>query len=197
MKAAKNKGFTLVEMMVVVSLITILIAIAVPSLLSQRPLWRVNGSARGILTDMRLTQSKAIRAGDPHSIVFYAPLKIFEVFADDCAGGCSAGDGIRNGSETLIKTVTLKTGVAFGIIGSPPALIGGPISGDGVNFSLRAGGKSVIFKPDGSAESGTAYLYPETATTNYDWQRAVEVVGNTGRVKIYSLDTSGAIDEWK
>jgi type IV fimbrial biogenesis protein FimT len=189
-KAAKNKGFTLVEMMVVVALITILISVAIPSLLSQRPLWRVNGAAREILTDMRLTQSKAIRAGDPHSIVFFSPLKKYEVFVDDGAGGGTAGDGIRGGGEILIKTVTLGNDVAFGTIGSPPSLIGGPIAADGINFSLRAGGKSVIFNPDGSAESGSLYLYPENATTHNDWQRAVEVVGNTGRVKIYSFDTS-------
>jgi len=191
-KAINDKGFTLIEMMVVVALIGIMLSIAVPSILSQRPLWKSNGTARELLTNMRMTQSKAIRAGEPHAITFFTATKKYTIFSDNGDGGGTAGDGIQNGTEATVKEVPLGTTIAYGVIGTPPAMKGGAIQADGVNFTLRSGNKSVIFRPDGSAEDGTVYLYPTTAATTAGWQRAVEVVGNTGRVKIYSYDTGTA-----
>lgn len=192
MKTSFNKGFTLIEMMVVVALIGILMAIAIPSLLSQRPMWRVNGASRALLTDMRLTQSMAIRSGDPHAIIFDGALKKYDVISDDGAGGGARGDGIKNGAETIIKTVDISVGYKDILFGSAGAtrVGGGVIPADGVDFPTRGGFKSVIFRPDGSAGDGGAYLYPANSTAHPDWQRAVTVVGSTGRVKVFVWTTT-------
>lgn len=204
MESRSEKGFTLIEMMIVVALIGILLAIGVPSIMSQRPLWRTNGAARELLTNMRLTQSKSIRAGDPFSISFDGPGRTYTIFRDDGENGGTKGNGIQDGDEVTIKTVTLYTQVKFGVIGSPDALKGGAIETDGINFTSKGGGapKSMTFhpdgsvrKPDGTAEDGTAYFYPDTTPQLAAWQRAVEVVGNTGRVKVYSWSTDGS-GEW-
>jgi prepilin-type N-terminal cleavage/methylation domain-containing protein len=187
-RSRDNKGFTLIEMMVVVSLIGILMAIAIPSILSQRPLWRVNGTAREMLTNMRMTQSKAIRSGYPHTITFLDTTNNYVIFADDGSGTGTIGDGLQNGTEPTIKTVSLGTSIKYGSIGGPPALLGGAINPDGINYPTRGTAKSVIFRPDGTAESGTVYFYSELNPTTYQWQRAVEVVGNTGRVKVFTYD---------
>ncbi|MFC1855583.1 Tfp pilus assembly protein FimT/FimU, partial [Thermodesulfobacteriota bacterium] len=168
----------------------ILMSIAIPSILSQRPIWRTNGSARVLLTNLRLAQSKAIRSGSPHSIIFLPVSKSYIMFEDNGVGAL-AGNGKQDAGEETVKTVTLNTLVTFGRIGTPPALKGGAIT-NGISFPSNGTNGAVTFLPDGSAEDGTAYLYPEEASTNAGWQRAVEVIGNTGRVKIFAYDTNSS-----
>jgi len=59
-----NKGFTLVELLVVMSIISILTAVALPSYSLMRNYATLNGDTQELISNLRLAQSRAMSAQD-------------------------------------------------------------------------------------------------------------------------------------
>jgi len=65
-----NKGFTLVEMMVVIGIVAIMALIAVPNIISWRPKVALSGAARILKADLGLAKSRAIRDNANVTVTF-------------------------------------------------------------------------------------------------------------------------------
>jgi len=65
-----NKGFTLVEMMVVIGIVAILALITVPNIISWRPKAALSGAARILKADLGLAKSRAIRDNANVTVTF-------------------------------------------------------------------------------------------------------------------------------
>ena len=61
-------GFTLVELMVVISLIAILVAVGIPSFRSITISYRISGEINGLLGDMQFARAEAIKEGQAVTI---------------------------------------------------------------------------------------------------------------------------------
>lgn len=61
-------GFTMLEMMIIVVIIGIVAALAVPSFLSSTPRLKARTEARNVLNMMRLARSKAISEGSQYGV---------------------------------------------------------------------------------------------------------------------------------
>ena len=94
----KNSGFTLMEVMVVIAIIGITAAIAIPNVISYLPKHRLNGGARDVYSAMQYARLKAVKEKTPVSIIFNIGTDSFTVFDD------SNGNGTIDGGDTVLKT---------------------------------------------------------------------------------------------
>lgn len=69
-RLARRAGVTLLEMMIVVMIIGIVAAVAVPGMLTWGQDERVKGAARSVADAFMLARSEAIRTGNNHIVVF-------------------------------------------------------------------------------------------------------------------------------
>ena len=101
----KNSGFTLMEMMVVIGIIGITAAIAIPSILSYLPKQRLNSGARGIYSAMQYARLRAVKEKTPVSVNFNPGTDSFTVFTD------ANSNGIVDGADTVLKTGNMPSDV--------------------------------------------------------------------------------------
>lgn len=92
-----NRGFTLIEIMVVIGLIAILATIAVPNIVGWRAKQRFAAAASDVHEAIRVARSSAIKDNTTVTIQFQLPNR-FIVFADD------DGDGTQDAGERTILT---------------------------------------------------------------------------------------------
>lgn len=124
----KNKeGFTLVELMIVVALMGVIAAIAIPVFFSWLPNIRHRAASRDLFLDMQLAKMEAIKR-NVNVVVTFTPAVGgcpglpnavpavgggYLVFIDDGAGGGTVGDTIRNGGEVTLTQKTMPRDVAL------------------------------------------------------------------------------------
>ena len=113
-----NKGFTLVEVIIVVGVIGIMAAIAVPAIMSWMPNIRLRGDAREMYATMQRAKMEAIKRNTCASIAFTtvafpATGGGYTLFLDDGAGGGTACDGQQNGGEAVLTTIPMSTGISL------------------------------------------------------------------------------------
>lgn len=90
-KLKNNRGFTVIELMVIIAIGGILSGIGVWSLARYLPVYRLNAAGRQIVSHLRLTRQKAITAQ-----TYYCFCKnvddTYDIFKDDYHNGSSDGD---------------------------------------------------------------------------------------------------------
>jgi len=66
----QKKGFTIIEMIVTVSIVAILAAIAIPTYYGLMPRYRLNGAARQVMGDLINARMNAVKLNTTMSITF-------------------------------------------------------------------------------------------------------------------------------
>ena len=151
-------GFTLVELMVVVSLLAILMGLAAPSFARLAKAAAISSAVNQFLADMRFARSEAVRRGggvvlcrseDPESAEPTCSSSL------DSAGWASGwivfndinGNGERNPDEGLIRIQARQTGVESIATGGTPTVFRfgatGRLLAPGPIASLQFGGSNV------------------------------------------------------
>jgi len=100
-----KKGFTVIELTIVLSIIGIMSIIAIPSYLAWLPRHELKTSVRHIYDDMNRAKFKAIKSNTVAVIIFSIPNDTYTVFLD------SSGNWALDAFETTISTGTLENGV--------------------------------------------------------------------------------------
>ena len=108
-----SKGFSIVETIVVMALLAILSAIAVPSLIGQRNNANIRDAVSMIRGDFEMARSRAIRENA------FVPVIIntdgYTIFIDDGSGGGVAENWVRDGGERILCNRKLPTGIQIGL----------------------------------------------------------------------------------
>lgn len=120
LKRINEKGFTLVEVMIVFAVIAILAALAVPGIIQWMPDYRLKKAGRDIFSNFQRARVEAIR-GNTNVVLSFNPAAFvpggragsYIIFVDDGSGGGVAGDDTRNGTERILTERTMPDDVSL------------------------------------------------------------------------------------
>ncbi len=188
------RGFTLIELMLVVAIISILTGIAFISMMHYGMLIRANASSRQLGGHIRTARAEAIRNGRSYCLQF----ETSGATSNTYHFGQSAGES-HSGSTCSFdgssKQYTLEDGIAFGTPRAPIAPVPGHSSPG--SCALHIGGTGcpsvpVFLHRDGSMNfDGVVYLGPRSDVTGtgarVDRLRAVDWSGGSGRIRVWKF----------
>ena len=113
----KREGFTTIEMMVVVAVLVIVAAIALPSLSGWGSKQRLKGVARDLVNHFQLARMEAVKRSTTVVLTFNPggpQAGNYEVFVDDGAGGGTAGNLTQdNEAEKTLARCLMPNGVTL------------------------------------------------------------------------------------
>ncbi len=107
----KDTGFTLLELMVVIAMVAILTAIAIPNAISWRNNAKLNGDVFNFRGDLEMAKLRAIRDNANVAVLFNA--NGYEIFVDNGDGGGVENNWVRDGGEVLLINKQLSAGVTM------------------------------------------------------------------------------------
>jgi type II secretion system protein H len=138
---AREKGFTMVEIIVVIAIMAIMMAISVPSFVDWRKNANYRKTANEITSIMREARSLAVSKGLQHQVVFNPTSKCYQLQSYNIATNsfntasqtsCAPPDvtlrDSLDGTSTAVMTVIFKTNGTATISGGPEAPTSGNVS---------------------------------------------------------------------
>lgn len=170
-------GFTLVEITLVVGIMGIMVAVAVPSINTALIDARANGALRAVNGHLRSARDASISLRRVVEVQFVGAGEI-------------RSTRLEGATRTLLQTTVLENGMQFQVTAGVPDTPDAFGNARAVDFG---GPTTVYFQPDGTLGDETGL--PISGTVNLGVPnralsaRAVTVLGPTGRVQAYRWDS--------
>ena len=108
----RTRGFTLIEVMVVISMIAILSAIAVPNYIGWLPKYRLSTSARDVLSDLEYARGTAIKVNASVIVEFDTVNNTYRLWVDN--GALTNNDNWnQDGDERTLRSRSTAPGISL------------------------------------------------------------------------------------
>jgi prepilin-type N-terminal cleavage/methylation domain-containing protein len=117
----KKDGFTLMEMMVVVAIIGILAATAIPTFSRWLPAWKLKSAASDLYSDLQLAKMGAIKERTEWAVVFIPGNKTYQLVSGGPDGDYSQGGDNIPGKAVNLADNGYGIGYGHGNASSPVA----------------------------------------------------------------------------
>jgi len=188
-RAAREEGFTLIEMMMVVAILGILTGIAVVQLTTTRNMFKGDAAMRVVLSEMNQAREMAITQRRYMRIVFDTTANTVSIVREDTtATTTSLGTWMFEGGAKI--QLTAGTGDTPDAFGNSSATAFTSSLG---TFNSLTGQTTVAkFAPDGTLVDWNGNVTNGTIFTGIPNMgpsaRAVTILGSTGRVRGYRWD---------
>ena len=151
-----ERGFSMMEMMIVLVMIGLMASLAAPSWFEQMPRLETQAQVREVVSKLREARSLAVARKEPAGLCFDTDNGIWTLFLDN-----NPANNVHNTGDSVMATGSLGSRVT-------------------VSHNSFAN-QDVIFNPDGTAaESGAVCLNAEDNSIVY----TVDVLASTGRVRM-------------
>jgi type IV fimbrial biogenesis protein FimT len=146
-------GFSLQELMVVIAIIAIISAIAIPGIIGWLPKYRLGSAAREILSAVEHARLTAVKQNASVGLLFSTGNDTYRLWIDNGAGGGAADDTLENGTELMVKSGQIPAGVDM-----TTAVFGAA-------SRLRFNGMGIPTRTDGSFGGGNIVLTNQNGDT--------------------------------
>lgn len=152
------------EIVVVIGIIAILMAVAIPNYIAWLPKYRVGTAIRQLYTEMQSAKQKAITDNNDYMVTFDTVNNLYSILDDDNNNGAAdVGE--------LVKTIVVNQ--------EAPGII---FSTDAGDLTFTGAPPTVTLRPTGLAnKNGTATVRP---SNNATLKKKITVL-MTGRIKIF------------
>ena len=203
-----ERGFSVIELLIVVGVAVILGAIALPQMISARRMLRSSAMSRQVLTQLRLARQEAMSQRQAMTVQYDDTNKRLVVIDHNASGrSLLTATGYPNTAGSVqIRTINLAgeglpaSEIAYGIpSGAQTAALGDSTSMTTLPTTTKK--INITFQPDGSVIDGNGnaanfalYFYNTKASINT--ASAVSVLGAGGRVKIWRYDSSATVNKY-
>ncbi len=160
-KGNGESGFTVMELMVVIAIIGIMVAIAIPSFSTWLPNYRLRNAARDLYTNMQKAKIGAIKSNSNWAIVFDFANKRYRICSDD--GGDGDWTDEDETEESIVHLpVKYEGNVDYGH-GNATGPIGGTWGGNDISYNSPV--DVAVFNPRGTCNAGYVYIENGKNTT--------------------------------
>ncbi|HEY6804631.1 MAG TPA: prepilin-type N-terminal cleavage/methylation domain-containing protein [Pyrinomonadaceae bacterium] len=194
-----DAGFSFIELLIVVAMIGIMTAVAIPQLAAQRRLYRSAGVMREIVTQLRYARQKAMSERSSYTFQYDNTAKTITVIDNNATGATVLNDTNypnNSGSVVALTSVLTQQGLAASEVsyGIPTGLPTGSLS-DGVSKSNLTSAKiNITFQPDGSVVDASGSptdfgIFMYNGKIPNETASAISVLGSAGRIKLWKYDS--------
>ncbi len=187
MKTTKSYGFTLIELVITLSIIALAVLFSVPSIAEWAPYYRMKGDASTIAGILTTARFEAVKRNQDVVAQFNTANETVTVFED------TDGNGTQDAGEPTLNTYTLSQSVNFGVNGIVADDLNG--SGNPPTASITFTNNRVSFASNGSATpAGELYLMFDPNTVVNTQQAFGVSVAAGGQVRYARWNPS--INNW-
>ncbi len=189
----KEKGVSIIELIIVMSVVAVLATIAVPQYGRFIARNEVKSAAKDVLQNMRLARTMAIKENRQYLLTFNegaGNIYYIGFDGDNNNSLLDAVDGYENGPVRIVdlaneygSNVVLDT-INFVVV--PP---------NGPNTVAIGNAAFIAFSPDGTASPVTSYVYLQYSSPERGYTFCVELANSTGKLNLYmwrgDIDNAG------
>ena len=167
----REKGFTLLELMVTIVILCILLGLAIPAFSRWIPNYRLRGAARDLYSNFQLAKMTAVKDRARCGVLFDVANARYRVVSAGLNRTFESNSSTVGGDDVVLKTVDFSeygSGVGYGH-GSATGGVGGAGFDNNVTFDedgILFDSRGLVFKPSGTSATADGYVYLQNNKNN-------------------------------